>query len=92
MPLPCWAAVQPDSSNVEFVVLGRQGGFRAVEVLAAAQAWLVVPVLAVYGRFSACTDGVGRAWISTLLPVGAQGTGQGLYQASRACSSRHPGP
>jgi len=37
-------------------------------------------VLAVYGGFNACTDGVGKAWISTLLPAGAQGTGQGLYQ------------
>jgi len=37
-------------------------------------------VLAVYGGFNACTDGVGKAWISTLLPAGTQGTGQGLYQ------------
>jgi len=44
------------------------------------QAWLVFAVLAVYGGFNACTDGVGKAWISTLLPAGAQGTGQGLYQ------------
>ncbi len=44
------------------------------------QAWLVFVVLAVYGGFNACTDGVGKAWISTLLPAGAQGTGQGLYQ------------
>jgi MFS family permease len=44
------------------------------------QAWLVFAVLAVHGGFNACTDGVGKAWISTLLPAGAQGTGQGLYQ------------
>jgi MFS family permease len=42
-------------------------------------AWLV---LAMYGLFSAFTDGVGKAWISTLVPAehqaGAQGTFQGL--------------
>lgn len=42
-------------------------------------AWLV---LALYGLFSAFTDGVGKAWISTLVPAehqaGAQGTFQGL--------------
>ncbi len=42
-------------------------------------AWLV---LALYGLFSAFTDGVGKAWISALVPAehqaGAQGTFQGL--------------
>lgn len=39
-------------------------------------------VLSLYGLFSAFTDGVGKAWISTLVPAkhqpGAQGTSQGL--------------
>lgn len=44
--------------------------------------WLVFVVLPVYGGFNACTDGVGKAWISTLVPGPAQGTAQGLYQGA----------
>jgi MFS family permease len=51
------------------------------------QAWLVFAVLAVYGGFNACTDGVGKAWISTLLPAAAQGTGQGLYQGATGAAT-----
>ncbi len=40
-------------------------------------AWLL---LAGYGAYTACTDGVGKAWISGLLLATAQGTGQGLSQ------------
>ncbi len=40
----------------------------------------VWPLLAVYGFFAAATDGVGKAWISSLAPAGAQGRAQGLYQ------------
>lgn len=40
-------------------------------------AWLL---LAAYGAYTACTDGVGKAWISTLLPATEQGSGQGLFQ------------
>jgi MFS family permease len=40
-------------------------------------AWLFI---AGYGGFTAFTDGVGKAWISGLLPTAAQGTGQGLFQ------------
>ncbi|MFU8875393.1 MFS transporter [Micromonospora sp. SL4-19] len=40
-------------------------------------AWLL---LAVYGGFTAFTDGVGKAWISGLLAAHEQGTGQGLFQ------------
>jgi MFS family permease len=42
-----------------------------------AVAWLL---LAAYGGFTALTDGVGKAWISGLLPDRDQGTGQGFYQ------------
>ncbi|MFF2809552.1 MFS transporter [Streptomyces sp. NPDC058000] len=45
------------------------------------QNWQVFTVLALYGGFNACTDGVGKAWISTLVPDHAQGTAQGLSQA-----------
>jgi MFS family permease len=40
-------------------------------------AWLL---LAAYGAFTALTDGVGKAWISRLVPDTEQGTAQGLYQ------------
>ena len=40
-------------------------------------AWLL---LSAYGLFTAATDGVGKAWISSLVPAGQQGTAQGVYQ------------
>jgi MFS family permease len=40
-------------------------------------AWLLI---AGYGGFTALTEGVGKAWISGLLPPVAQGTGQGVFQ------------
>ena len=40
-------------------------------------AWLL---MAGYGAYTGLTDGVGKAWVSKLLPAGAQGTGQGLFQ------------
>ncbi|MEU6894929.1 MFS transporter [Streptomyces sp. NPDC046557] len=42
--------------------------------------WLVFVILPLYGGFAACTDGVGKAWISSLVPEHQQGTAQGLYQ------------
>jgi MFS family permease len=39
--------------------------------------WVLLPV---YGAYTALTDGVGKAWISDLLPDRALGTGLGLYQ------------
>ncbi|MFF4211553.1 MFS transporter [Streptomyces sp. NPDC001796] len=42
--------------------------------------WLVFVVLPLYGGFAACTDGVGKAWVSSLVPDHQQGTAQGLYQ------------
>jgi MFS family permease len=44
--------------------------------------WLVFVVLPLYGGFAACTDGVGKAWISSLVPDREQGTAQGLYQGA----------
>ncbi len=40
-------------------------------------AWLL---MAGYGAYTGLTDGVGKAWVSGLLPAGAQGTGQGIFQ------------
>jgi MFS family permease len=42
--------------------------------------WVFV-VLPLYGGFAACTDGVGKAWVSALAPAGAQSATQGLFQA-----------
>ncbi|MET8243781.1 MFS transporter [Streptomyces sp. NPDC005202] len=42
--------------------------------------WLVFVLLPLYGGFAACTDGVGKAWISTLVHDHQQGSAQGLYQ------------
>lgn len=42
-------------------------------------AW-VFPVLIVYGGFTAATDGVGKAWVSSLAPAELQGRAQGLFQ------------
>jgi MFS family permease len=44
--------------------------------------WLVFVVLPLYGGFAACTDGVGKAWISELVPDHQQGSAQGLYQGA----------
>jgi MFS family permease len=40
----------------------------------------VIPLLIVYGGFTAATDGVGKAWISSLAPTGRQGSAQGIFQ------------
>lgn len=54
--------------------------------LADRAAW-VWPLLIIYGAYTALTDGVGKAWISDLLPAGTLGTGLGLYQGIvGACS------
>jgi MFS family permease len=41
-------------------------------------AWILLPV---YGAYTALTDGVGKAWISDLLPASRLGSGLGYYQA-----------
>jgi MFS family permease len=40
-------------------------------------AWLL---MAGYGAYTGLTDGVGKAWVSGLLPTELQGTGQGVFQ------------
>lgn len=40
-------------------------------------AWLLIGV---YGLFSACTDGVGKAWVSSLVGPQLQGSAQGVFQ------------
>lgn len=40
-------------------------------------AWLLIGG---YGAYTALTDGVGKAWVSGLLPAASQGSGQGIFQ------------
>jgi MFS family permease len=42
-----------------------------------ALAWVI---LCAYGMFAACTDGVGKAWMSSLVGPALQGRAQGVYQ------------
>lgn len=42
-------------------------------------AWLLI---AAYGLFTACTDGVGKAWISTLVGADRQASAQGVFQGA----------
>lgn len=46
--------------------------------------WPVVLCAAVYGLFPAFTDGVGKAWISGLVPLERLGHAQGVFQALNA--------
>jgi MFS family permease len=47
-------------------------------VTSAGWVWLLLPL---YGGYTALTDGVGKAWISDLVPEERVGSGLGLYQA-----------
>ena len=42
--------------------------------------WVVFVLLAVYGGFNGFTDGVGKAWISALVPTTVRGHAQGVFQ------------
>jgi MFS family permease len=42
-------------------------------------AWLLI---AAYGMFTACTDGVGKAWISSLVGADRQASAQGVFQGA----------
>ncbi|BBY64943.1 MFS transporter [Mycolicibacterium helvum] len=42
-------------------------------------AWVLI---AAYGMFTACTDGVGKAWISTLVGADQQASAQGVFQGA----------
>ncbi len=41
---------------------------------------LVLVVLVLYGGFNGCTDGVGKAWVSSLAPASGRGRAQGAFQ------------
>jgi MFS family permease len=44
-----------------------------------ALAWILIGV---YGLFTACTDGVGKAWVSALVGQDRQATAQGVFQGA----------
>jgi len=47
----------------------------------ASEAWHVLVLLPLYGGFTALTEGVGKAWVSSLVPDDRHGSAQGLYQS-----------
>lgn len=47
----------------------------------ATEGWHVFLLLPLYGGFTALTDGVGKAWVSSLVPDARHGSAQGLYQS-----------
>ena len=47
----------------------------------ASEAWHVFVLLPLYGGFTALTEGVGKAWVSSLVPDARHGAAQGLYQS-----------
>ncbi len=48
----------------------------------ASDGWAVWPLFIVYGGYIALTDGVGKAYVSDLVPAERRGTALGLYNAS----------
>ena len=48
----------------------------------ASDAWMIWPLFIVYGAYIALIDGVGKAYVSDLVPSERRGTAMGLYNAS----------
>ncbi len=57
-----------------FFAVGYTGLGLTTDTLAA---WLLIGV---YGLFTGCTDGVGKAWVSSLVGPELQGSAQGVFQ------------
>ncbi|AEV73823.1 arabinose efflux permease family protein [Mycolicibacterium rhodesiae NBB3] len=57
-----------------FFAIGYTGLGLTTDTLAA---WLLIGV---YGLFTGCTDGVGKAWVSSLVGSELQGSAQGVFQ------------
>ena len=52
-------------------------------------AWVLIGV---YGLFTGCTDGVGKAWISSLVGSDLQGSAQGVFQGASGFAVLDRGP
>ena len=48
----------------------------------ATDGWMAWPLFIVYGAYIALTDGIGKAYVSDLVPAERRGTAMGLYNAS----------
>ena len=48
--------------------------------------WVVIVLLAIYGGFNGLTDGVGKAWISSLVAPAMRGRAQGVFQGFMGAS------
>ena len=48
----------------------------------ATDGWMAWPLFVVYGAYIALTDGIGKAYVSDLVPAERRGTAMGLYNAS----------
>ena len=59
-----------------FFAVGYTGLALTTNVVAA---WLLIGV---YGLFTGCTDGVGKAWISSLVGSDSQASAQGMFQGA----------
>ena len=59
-----------------FFAIGYVGLGSTTDALAA---WLLIGV---YGLFTGCTDGVGKAWISSLVGADLQASAQGVFQGA----------
>ncbi len=69
-----WSRRRTFGVGLVFFALGYLGlGLTHDKVVAAV-------LLAAYGTFTAATDGVGKAWVSSLAGPGEQGTAQGWFQ------------
>ncbi|BBY19700.1 MFS transporter [Mycolicibacterium litorale] len=62
--------------GLAFFAIGYTGLGLTTDTLAA---WLLIGV---YGLFTACTDGVGKAWISSLVGSDVQASAQGVFQGA----------
>jgi MFS family permease len=63
-------------AGLVFFAIGYTGLGLTTDTVAA---WLLIGV---YGVFTACTDGVGKAWISSLVGSDLQGSAQGVFQGA----------
>ena len=69
-PCPVVFAVGLSAFAIGYIGLGLVG-----------QSGWVFVLVAVYGLFPAFTDGVGKAWVSSLVPTERSGHAQGVFQS-----------
>lgn len=83
------AGVVSDRRPKQFVFAAGLGVFSFAYLgfgLAESAVW-VWPLLIIYGAYAALTDGVGKAWIASLVPETSVGTALGYYQGASGAAS-----